>query len=108
MNILFDVRFLPNPYWEDDLRDKSGLEQDVSKHVIDSDAGKEFLERLIPLLSFLILENKKAGKEKVVIGIGCTGGRHRSVAIVERVNQELKGRFPAISKSHRDIQKDGS
>ena len=106
-NMLFDVRFLPNPYWQDDLRPKSGLEQEVSTYVVDSDQGREFLILLEPLLL-----NIAAGmdrKRDLRIGIGCTGGRHRSVAVVEALTRKLSANPDfQVRAFHRDIDKNGS
>ena len=106
-NLLFDVRFLPNPYWQEHLRPKSGLELEVSGFVIDSDEGKEFLSLLKPLLLSIAAQTTRNRKE-LRIGIGCTGGRHRSVAVVEALALEF-GQDPQfeVLSSHRDIGKDG-
>jgi UPF0042 nucleotide-binding protein len=105
-NLLFDVRFLPNPYWQEHLRPKSGLELEVSGFVIDSDEGKEFLSLLKPLLLSIAAQTASNRKE-LRIGIGCTGGRHRSVAVVEALALEF-GQDPQfeVLSSHRDIGKD--
>jgi RNase adapter protein RapZ len=105
--LLFDVRFLPNPYWQEDLRAKSGLQQEVSAYVIDSGEGKQFLQALLPLLDCVMKQSAASGKEEIRIGIGCTGGRHRSVAVVEY----LAGHFEAnsgwqLQVQHRHIDKD--
>ncbi len=107
-NLLFDVRFLPNPYWQEQLRPMSGRDQEVSDYVIDSREGKRFLELLLPLLSFVAEQAEQTHKE-FRIGIGCTGGRHRSVAVVEA----LKRNFPEnqaleLVAFHRDIDRNGS
>ena len=106
-NLLFDVRFLPNPYWQEELRPKSGLEREVSTYVIDSEEGKEFLQLLKPLLLSIATQTARNRKE-LRIGVGCTGGRHRSVAVVEALAQALapNSLFEVLS-SHRDIDKIG-
>ena len=81
-NLLFDIRFLPNPYWQEDLRPKSGLEKVVSTYVVDSAQGSKFLQLIVPLL-FSVAEGMAQTGRELRIGIGCTGGRHRSVAVVE-------------------------
>ena len=106
-NVLFDVRFLPNPYWEENLRPKSGLQEEVSGYVVGSDQGREFLRLLEPLLVSVaagMAENRK----ELRIGIGCTGGRHRSVAVVEALATLLgsESRFQ-VQSFHRDIDKSG-
>ena len=106
-NLLFDVRFLPNPYWEEDLRPKSGLQEEVSGYVVDSVQGREFLRLLAPLLVSVAAGMAK-NKKELRIGIGCTGGRHRSVAVVEVLATLLAtdSRFQ-IQPFHRDIDKNG-
>lgn len=106
-NLLFDVRFLPNPYWQEDLRSKSGLQDEVSSYVVDSDQGREFLSLLEPLL--LNIAAGMDGKRDLRIGVGCTGGRHRSVAVVESLARKLStGSDFLVRAFHRDIHKDGS
>ncbi len=106
-NLLFDIRFLPNPYWQEDLRPKSGLEKVVSTYVVDSAQGREFLQLLVPLL-FSVAEGMAQTGREVRIGIGCTGGRHRSVAVVEALAEKLgaDSRFK-VQPFHRDIDKNG-
>ncbi len=106
-NLLFDIRFLPNPYWQEDLRPKSGLEKEVSTYVVDSDQGREFLQLLVPLLLSVADGMAQTGRE-LRIGIGCTGGRHRSVAVVEALAERLGtvSQFN-IQPFHRDIDKNG-
>jgi UPF0042 nucleotide-binding protein len=106
-NLLFDVRFLPNPYWEEDLRPKSGLQEEVSGYVVDSVQGREFLRLLEPLL-VSVAAGMAGHKKELRIGIGCTGGRHRSVAVVEVLATLLAtdSRFQ-VQPFHRDIDKNG-
>lgn len=106
VNLLFDVRFLPNPYWVEGMRDRSGREPDVASYVLTSDAGEQITEHLISLLQFLVKQNSIAGKKTLTIAIGCTGGRHRSVALVERLGAELKKIVVDAEVYHRDIEKD--
>lgn len=105
-NMLFDVRFLPNPYWQEHLRAKSGLEQEVSEYVVASDQGKDFLRLLKPLLLSVGVETVGTRKQ-LRIAIGCTGGRHRSVAVVEALAREFEqdSRFE-VRPCHRDIDRD--
>lgn len=104
--LLFDVRFLPNPYWQEDLRAKSGLQPDVSAYVIDRGEAKQFLQALVPLLDCVMKQSAACGKEEIRIGIGCTGGRHRSVAVVEYLaaHLELDSGWQ-LRVRHRDIDK---
>ena len=106
--LLFDVRFLPNPYWEEGLRQMSGHDKAVSAYVVGSRAGQEFLDLLKPLLGFVIQESRSALKTELRVGLGCTGGRHRSVAIVESLGVDLPQTLQQdlqLSVFHRDIDK---
>ena len=106
---LLDVRFLPNPYWEEQLRHLSGREKEIADFVVGSDSGTRFLGLLEPLLGH-VTEQLQAGKKKSVrIGIGCTGGRHRSVAVVEALANTLE-EYPGLDVDvfHRDIDRSGS
>ena len=105
INLLWDVRFLPNPYWVDALRSRTGLERDVADYVVGSTAGKEFLQLLEPLVLFLVSKNSLAGKEELQLAVGCTGGRHRSVAVVEVLQQILRKQPVELTVFHRDIEK---
>lgn len=105
--LLFDVRFLPNPYWQEDLRAQSGLQPEVSTYVIDSSEGKQFLQALLPLLDCVMNQSAAGGKDELRIGIGCTGGRHRSVAVVEYLAGHLRQNSGwRLQVQHRDINKD--
>lgn len=104
-NLLFDVRFLPNPYWQEDLRPKSGLQEEVSNYVVDSDQGSEFLRLLEPLL-LSVAAGMVPNKKDLRIGIGCTGGRHRSVAVVEALARRLSTSTGfKVRTLHRDIDR---
>ena len=104
-NVLWDVRFLPNPYWQEELRPLSGMESQVSDFVIKSDQGLSFLDRFKPLIEFLI-ENQDATKNRPFrIAIGCTGGRHRSVAVVEELGGYLSEQGVEHRLFHRDLDK---
>ena len=91
-DLTFDVRFLPNPHYEAELRDQTGLDQTVIDYVESSDGIDEFYERLTPLLDYLLPAYEQEGKSHLTIGIGCTGGRHRSVVIAERLAREYERR----------------
>ncbi len=106
VNLLLDVRFLPNPYWVEGMREKSGREHDVAAYVLESDAGQQITEHITSLLPFLVNQNLTAGKKTLAIAIGCTGGRHRSVALVEKLGTELKKIVADATVYHRDIEKD--
>ncbi|MBA2461752.1 MAG: RNase adapter RapZ [Actinobacteria bacterium] len=105
-DLLFDVRFLPNPHYESELRDLTGLDDPVREYVESSDGIDEFYDHLIPLLDYLLPQYEAEGKAHLTIGIGCTGGRHRSVVISERLAREYEGRGSLlVDVVHRDIAK---
>lgn len=104
-DLIFDVRFLPNPHYIDTLRPHTGLESEVYDYVMKWTETMEFLTKLIDLLQFLVPQYQKEGKSQLVVGIGCTGGKHRSVAITEYVAKALKNDW-YVSTNHRDITKD--
>ena len=107
VNLVWDVRFLPNPYWVENLRPKTGKVKEVAEYVLQSDEGNSFFLHLEPLLQFLVEQNLAAGKKTVRIAIGCTGGRHRSVAVTEKIAGFLS-KFPVeLSVFHKDIERDG-
>lgn len=103
-DITLDVRFLPNPYYDPELRPKTGLDPEIRDYVeAGTDAG-EFYGRLMPLLEFLIPSYVTEGKSHLTIAIGCTGGRHRSVTVAERIWSDLAMRDDVVvSVSHRDL-----
>ena len=105
-NMVWDVRFLPNPYWQEELRSMSGCEKQVYDYVIKSDQGTTFLSLVKPLLSFLMESAENAGKNELRMAIGCTGGRHRSVAVVESLRAFLADRDIDLDIFHRDLEKD--
>ena len=101
--LVWDVRFLPNPFWIEELRPKSGLDGQVAAHVLESPAAVEFFRLIEPLLLFLVAENTTAGKTELHLAIGCTGGQHRSVAVVERLRLLFAERIAQLTVQHRDI-----
>jgi UPF0042 nucleotide-binding protein len=101
--LLFDVRFLPNPYFEESLRDRSGLDPDVADYVLRSSVGAGVLERLGDLCCYLLPLYDGEGKAYLTIGIGCTGGRHRSVAIAEALAEVLRSDGRRLNIEHRDM-----
>jgi len=102
---VIDVRFLPNPYWVPELRPRTGLDPAVAAHALDTEAGRRLLALLEPLVTFLLEEQVRAGKGDWRLAVGCTGGRHRSVAVVEGLYRLLAARFPELRIRHRDIDK---
>ncbi|NOZ69030.1 MAG: RNase adapter RapZ [Deferribacteres bacterium] len=102
-DLLFDVRFLPNPYFIEKYREFPGTSGRVKKFVLSQEDTKEFLERLMPLLLYLIPLYKQEGRTYLTIGFGCTGGRHRSPAVSEEVRKRLKKHKLDVSITHRDL-----
>lgn len=106
-DLVFDVRFLPNPYYEEQLRVLTGEEQVVRDYVMQGGVGEQFLEKLCDLLKFLIPNYILEGKNQLVIAIGCTGGKHRSVTIAKAVYDSLLSQEGmGIKIEHRDIDND--
>ncbi len=105
LEMLFDARFLPNPYFEDALRDRTGREPRVAEYVLKSERGAAFSERLRDWLRFLLPLYDGEGKAYVTIGVGCTGGRHRSVAVAEAVASALRAEGREVNVEHRDVEK---
>ena len=103
-DLVFDVRFLPNPFYIDALKHHSGLESCVSEYVMSFKQSVQFEEKLIDMLEFLMPHYIEEGKGQLVIAIGCTGGRHRSVTLAEKLYKHLKESHNAIV-THRDIKK---
>jgi UPF0042 nucleotide-binding protein len=105
-DLTFDVRFLPNPHYEAELREQTGLDPDVIAYVESSDGIGEFYERLTPLLDYLLPAYEQEGKAHLTVGIGCTGGRHRSVVIAEHLAREYEARGDfLVEVVHRDVEK---
>ncbi len=102
-DIVMDVRFLPNPYFIEELREKNGLDREVRDFVLGQETTREFISRYTELLQFLIPEYRREGKSYLTIAIGCTGGQHRSVAICEALREELASRGHDLNLSHRDL-----
>ena len=105
-DLVFDVRFIPNPYYIDTLKNLTGNNEKVSDYVMSFHESTVFLSKLVDLLDFLIPNYVKEGKNQLVIGIGCTGGKHRSVTIENRLFDILKAKNSSIVLEHRDIEKD--
>lgn len=105
-DLVFDVRFIPNPYYIDSMRKLTGKQATVRDYVMKSNETGAFMEKLSDMLLFLIPYYKKEGKSQLVIGIGCTGGRHRSVAIAEALHKQLLESKHRVFVDHRDIDKD--
>ncbi len=105
VELLFDVRFLPNPYFEESLRQGTGLEAAVANHVLESERGREFFKRLDGFVEYLLPFYDEEGKAYLTVGIGCTGGRHRSVAVSEAMGARLRAAGRDVNVSHRDVDR---
>ena len=105
VDLVFDCRFLPNPHWVDELRPLTGLDDPVRRYVCSQPATGEFLARLDDLLAVLLPAYVKEGKSYLSVGVGCTGGTHRSVVIAEELGRMLRERGFAPVVSHRDVEK---
>jgi len=103
VDLLFDVRFLPNPHWVPELQPHTGLDAEVRDYVLSQDDAKEFMDRAWEMLEFLVPRYAVEGKAYLTIGIGCTGGRHRSVAIAEETAARLSALDIDVSVRHRDL-----
>ncbi|MDP4118556.1 MAG: RNase adapter RapZ [Bacillota bacterium] len=105
-DLVFDVRFLPNPYYIVELKHKTGLNKDVSDYVFSFEQTKVFVDKLKDMISFLIPHYMEEGKTQLVIGIGCTGGKHRSVAIAEALYKHVLTTDYRTVIQHRDYLKE--
>ena len=107
-DLVFDVRFLPNPYYVEELRPKTGNDKVVQDYVMNGENSQMFLEKLTDMVHFLIAQYKAEGRNHLIISIGCTGGRHRSVTLVNALHKALiwDDRDYGLKVEHRDIQKD--
>lgn len=103
-DLVFDVRFLPNPHYVDHMKEKTGLDAEVKDYVFKWTETQKFLDKLLDLLRYILPQYKREGKTQLIIAIGCTGGNHRSVALVEYIGGEL-GVDDAVHVTHRDINK---
>ncbi len=106
-DLVFDVRFLPNPFYIDELKHQTGINQDVQSYVLKWPQTVEFMEKLYSMISFLVPHYVEEGKRQLVIAIGCTGGMHRSVTMVEKLYEKLSQNNYKVTKHHRDMEKDG-
>lgn len=107
-DLVFDVRFLPNPYYISELRPQSGNDKPVSDYVMKSEISQEFLKKLTDMVQFLIPHYVEEGKNQLVIAIGCTGGKHRSVTLANELYNTLSLAEASygLKKEHRDLEKD--
>lgn len=100
--LLFDLRFLPNPYWEDGLREKTGEDPEVASFVLDSPQGRELFDKLCDFVAYLLPNYDREGKAYLTIGLGCTGGQHRSVAVAKALGDVLASQGREVHIEHRD------
>ncbi len=104
-DLVFDVRFLPNPHWVDELRPQTGLDAPVSDYVLAADDAQAFLDQLTSLFELLLPAYRREGKAYLSIAVGCTGGHHRAVAISEELGRRIEALGTPVSVSHRDIER---
>ncbi|NLL71124.1 MAG: RNase adapter RapZ [Epulopiscium sp.] len=105
-DLVFDVRFIPNPYYIPEMRSQTGNDPQVQHYVLQWEETKKFMEKLEDMVSFLIPYYVKEGKNQLVVSIGCTGGKHRSVTLANELYHFLRSRRNSVMIQHRDIEKD--
>jgi UPF0042 nucleotide-binding protein len=105
-DLVFDVRFIPNPFYIADLKPLTGNDVAVRDYVMKWDESKQFLQKLTDMCAFLIPNYVKEGKNQLVISVGCTGGKHRSVTLANELYNNLKNMGHSVVIAHRDIDKD--
>ncbi len=103
-DLVYDVRFLPNPFYIEGLGHQTGQDEDVRHFVMDHPVTEEFMQKITDLLGFLLPHYQEEGKHRLMIGIGCTGGQHRSVAIAEAIAQSLRELKYEVTATHRDLE----
>lgn len=105
-DLVFDVRFIPNPFYIPELKERTGMDEEVYGYVLSFPESKIFLKSLHDMITFLLPYYVKEGKSQLVIGIGCTGGKHRSVSIANQLTDSLKTKGYSVVSQHRDIERD--
>ncbi len=103
LDLCFDVRFLVNPFYMKDLRPKTGLDREVYDYVMSLPSAGEFLKRITDLIEYLYPLYQEEGKSSLTVAVGCTGGQHRSIAMVEALGDRLRSKFDRIRVEHRDV-----
>ena len=103
---VLDMRFLPNPYYVPELKDGTGMEQKVSGYVLENATARDFFRLFVPLLLSYIKKHNDAGRDNLAIAVGCTGGRHRSVAVAEYIGSILNNTVHELTVFHRDVEKE--
>jgi UPF0042 nucleotide-binding protein len=104
-DMVLDVRFLPNPYFIDELREKTGLSDEVKGFIRSQAEYRQYFDMLLNFLTYLIPLYEKEGKSYLTVSIGCTGGKHRSVAIVDALAEHFVGMDYNVSTTHRDVER---
>jgi UPF0042 nucleotide-binding protein len=104
-DLVLDCRFLPNPFFVEELRHQIGTDQAVADYVLGRDETREFLQRITALLDFTLPRYQREGKSYLTIALGCTGGRHRSIALVEELRRLLDARGYRVLVRHRDVER---
>jgi RNase adapter protein RapZ len=104
-DIVMDLRFLPNPHWEPDLRPLTGHDPKVRDYVLETAVGSEFVDRFDELLAILVPHYQAEGRSYLTVAVGCTGGRHRSVAVAEELAARMRQRGFAVRATHRDVSR---
>ncbi len=105
-DMVFDARFLPNPYFQPDLKHKTGIDPEVAGFVLKNESSETFVAQIREMLAFLVPKYREEGKTYLTICIGCTGGKHRSVALVEKIETLLKKIGETALVGHRDISRE--
>lgn len=105
-DLVFDLRFLPNPFWVDDLRERDGLDPRVRDYVLGMPECREFLDRLVGLLEFMRDRFLREGRKYITVALGCTGGRHRSVVLAEELASRLRKAGWSVNVRHRDARRE--
>jgi len=103
-DLVFDVRFMPNPHWVAELKDRTGISPAVASYVMNWPKSLEFYSKLIDMITFLLPNYKQEGKDQLVLAIGCTGGRHRSVTVAEKITEDLRLLGYQVNITHRDME----
>ena len=103
-DLIFDVRFMPNPFYDEDLRKKTGKDKEVKEYALSCESSRTFLNKLEDMLNYLLPLYTEEGKNSLVIGIGCTGGKHRSVAVAEHLSTVLGQKNYYTIINHRDLE----
>lgn len=102
-DLVIDMRFLPNPYWVPELRHMNGTDQEVSDYVLSQDGARDFIDRYVELVELAAAGYRREGKRYLTLAVGCTGGKHRSVAVAEELGRRLGGHGVTVRVVHRDL-----